>query len=307
MKMKIVLLLTLLITSCDELETALPPEITVDPVPRILGADTSESTLTFGETYAALKTALTENENISVVAEVDHSNNAASVDLILPPTKIIFFGNPKLGTPLMQKNQLAGLDLPQKMLVFQEATDSVYLAYNNTEYLKNRHGLDDVATLPMIEGALKSFATGAGKGELEVALNNKVELGEGIITKTSNQNFVETYKSLRTAIEDNENLKIVAQLSHHANAESVDMELDPTRLIIFGNPKLGSPLMQNAQTTALDLPQKMLVWRDADKVVHVSYNDPAFLVKRHGITENKETLETIATALDNLSNVAVGN
>lgn len=59
----------------------------------------------------ALRNTLEANPNISIVAEVDHQANAASVDLTLNPIRIIFFGNPKLGTPLMQKNQLAGLDL----------------------------------------------------------------------------------------------------------------------------------------------------------------------------------------------------
>jgi len=85
------------------------------------------------------------------------------------------------------------------------------------------------------------------------------------------------------------------------------MDLNPTRLIIFGNPNLGTPLMQNSQTTALDLPQKMLVWQDDADVVHVSYNDPAYLVKRHGITDNENILSTITMALDNLSNVAIMN
>ncbi|WP_233357660.1 DUF302 domain-containing protein [Haloflavibacter putidus] len=54
------------------------------------------------------------------MTEIDHSQNATSVDLELPPTQVIFFGNPNLGTPLMQKNQLAGLDLPQKVLFYED-------------------------------------------------------------------------------------------------------------------------------------------------------------------------------------------
>ena len=127
-----------------------------------------------------------------------------------------------------------------------------------------------------------------------------------IITKTVNGSCDEAYSRLRSAIDGNPNLRIIAELDHQANAASVDLELRPTRIIIFGNPNLGTPLMQNAQTTALDLPQKMLVWTDAEGVGHVSYNDPAFLVERHGITENEEVLTINTGALDNLSNAAVG-
>ena len=308
MKMKIFLIAALVFTACTELDTATPPGINIiDNTPNILGMNSVESSATFEETYSALKNALDDNPNVGVVAEVDHTGNAMSVGLTISPTKLIFFGNPNLGTPLMQKNQLAGLDLPQKILVFQDIIDTVFLAYPNTEYLKSRYGLDSVETLATIAGALENFSKNAGQGELNIANNSAVALEEGIISKMSNQSFGDTYRSLKSAIEENENLTIVAEVNHRANARDADLDLDPTRLIIFGNPNLGTPLMQNAQTAALDLPQKILVWRDAESVVYVSYNDPEFLAKRHGIIGNNEILETISNALNNLSNIATGN
>lgn len=285
------------------------PDETEEPTsnpPNVLGMDYTRSKVSVDETYAALRGTLEANPNISIVAEVDHQANAASVDLMLNPTKIIFFGNPNLGTPLMQKNQLAGLDLPQKIVVYQNNGEEVYAAFNNTTYLSTRHGLDGVETLPMIQGALTNLSTGASQDTIVGAENSMAELEEGIITKTVNGSCDDAYSRLRAAIENNPALKIIAELNHQANAAKVDMELNPTRIIIFGNPNLGTPLMQNAQTTALDLPQKMLVWTDGEGVAHVSYNDPAFLVKRHGITENEEVLQTVTGALDKLSRVAVG-
>jgi len=78
--------------------------------PKVVGFDYSENQIAFEEVYGFLRNSIENNPNIKIVAEVDHSANAASVGLELPPTKIIFFGNPNLGTPLMQRNQLAGLD-----------------------------------------------------------------------------------------------------------------------------------------------------------------------------------------------------
>lgn len=281
-------------------------EIQSNP-PNVLGMDYTRSKVSLDDTYTALRNTLEANPNISIVAEVDHQANAASVDLMLKTTKIIFFGNPNLGTPLMQKNQLAGLDLPQKILVYQNEADEVYAGFNNTTYLSTRHNLDGVETLPMIQGALTKLSTGASQDSIVAAESSTAELEEGIITKTVNGSCDEAYNRLRAAIANNPALKIIAELDHQANAASVELELNPTRIIIFGNPNLGTPLMQNAQTTALDLPQKMLVWTDGEGVAHVSYNDPAFLVKRHGITENEEVLETVAGALNKLSDVAVGN
>ena len=280
-------------------------ELTSNP-PSVLGMDYTKSKSSVNDTYAALKSALEANPNIGIVAEMDHQENAASVDLNLNPTKIIFFGNPNLGTPLMQQNQLAGLDLPQKIVVYQNDVEEVYVAFNNTTYLSTRHGLDSIGTLPMIQGALTNLSTGASQDTIVAAVNSIANLEEGIIVKTINGSCDEAYSRLRAAIANNPALKIIAELDHQVNAASVDLKLNPTRIIIFGNPNLGTPLMQNTQTTALDLPQKMLVWTDDDGIAHVAYNDPTFLAKRHGITENEEVLTTIANALDKLSDVAVG-
>lgn len=309
----LLLLLTTTILSCGDDNTVGtnnntndPEEITSNP-PNVLGMDYTKSKVSVDETYTTLRSALEANPNISIVAEVEHQANAASVDLLLNPTKIIFFGNPNLGTPLMQKNQLAGLDLPQKILVYQNEVGEVYAGFNNTMYISSRHDLEGVETLPMIQGALTNLSTGASQDSIVAAANSKADLEEGIITKTINGSCDEAYSRLRAAIANNPALKIIAELDHQANAAKVGLELNPTRIIIFGNPNLGTPLMQNAQTTALDLPQKMLVWTDGDGVAHVAYNDPAFLAKRHGITENEEVLKTITGALDKLSEVVVGN
>ena len=274
--------------------------------PNVLGMDYVRSMVKADDAYAALKSALEVNPNIGIVAEVDHQANAASVNLILNSTRIIFFGNPNLGTPLMQKNQLAGLDLPQKIVIYENEQKEVYAGFNNVTYLSTRHNLEGVETLPTIQGALTNFSTESCSGTHVEAENSTTELEEGIITKNVNGNCNAAYKRLRTAIENNPALTIIAEVDHQENAANVGLELNPTRIIIFGNPNLGTPLMQSAQTTALDLPQKMLVWTDDDGVGHVSYNDPKYLAKRHGIVDNEDTLTTISGALDNLSNVAVG-
>ncbi len=131
----------------------------------------------------------------------------------------------------------------------------------------------------------------------------EISKSQGVITKVSSQNFEDTYSTLVEIITNNPNLKIVAQLDHQANATSVGLELNPTRVIMFGNPKLGTPLMQNSQIIGLDLPQKVLVWQDAEGVVNVSYNDPEFIKLRHNVDGNENILQTVTKALDNISKV----
>jgi len=126
----------------------------------------------------------------------------------------------------------------------------------------------------------------------------------GIITKVSTQNFEDTYNKLRGIIRDNPNLKIILELDHQANAASVDLELSPTRIILFGNPKLGTPLMDSGTYVGLDLPQKILV-SEREGVVSVSYNDPGYLQKRHHIEGQEKVLNKVSQALDKISTAAI--
>lgn len=271
-------------------------------LPDVDGLAISQSENNFDDTYNAVRTALQKNDNIGIVVEVDHSSNAASVNLELPNTKVILFGNPNLGTPLMQENQLAGLDLPQKILIYEQDGD-VFAAYNSTGYLVNRFNLSGM-TLGQIEIALNNIVTAATNVVPTIPGDETVDFSEGVVTVDSNKPFNSTYSSLKAAIESDINLTIVAESDHQANGESVGKTILPTKLIVFGNPKLGTPLMQSKRTIAIDLPQKMLVWQDKTGITHISYNDPDFLADRHGIDGNTEILATISDALVSLSKAA---
>lgn len=86
-----------------------------------------------------------ESNGLNVFATVDHAQNAAAAGLELPPTRVVLFGNPKAGTPLMQCQQSIGIDLPQKLLIFEDE-QGVQIAYNDPRYLGGRHRLDGCGT-----------------------------------------------------------------------------------------------------------------------------------------------------------------
>lgn len=119
----------------------------------------------------------------------------------------------------------------------------------------------------------------------------------------SQQDFQKTYDKLKGIISNNPNLKILLELDHQANASSVDLKLEPTRIILFGNPNLGTPLMQSGDFTGLDLPQKILV-SERNGVVSISYNDPGYLKERHQIKGQDEVLGKVIGALDKISTAA---
>lgn len=302
-KLKFLFAILFVLASCsDDDDNGENQGETIDP-PTATGIVYFQSALNMEDAYSNLKTALENNENISIVQELNHSNNATSVNMDLAPTRIIFFGNPALGTPLMQTNQLAGLDLPQRVLFYEEEND-VFALYNSTEYLASRFGLANVETLPQISQALNSLVGSAVNSKANQTNSQTVELHEGIISVESSLDFETTYSNLKSNIEANENLSIVAELDHQQNAASAGLELRPTTVIMFGNPNLGTPLMQSTRSIGLDLPQKMLVWEDEEGKVFISYNDPQFLKERHQLEGQEEEIEQISNALQMLANSA---
>lgn len=128
----------------------------------------------------------------------------------------------------------------------------------------------------------------------------------GLVIKKSKFDFDTTYAKLYEVLDSNPNLKILLELDHSKNAVSKDLKLRPTKIILFGNPLLGTPLMQASATAAIDLPQKIVVFEENNKVV-VVYNDPLYLKNRHGIDNSDEVLTKIAGALNKITDVAVGN
>ncbi len=257
--------------------------------------------------FVALDTKLSAAEPIGIFARIDHAANAPA-ELPLRPTRLILFGNPDLGTPVMRANQLAGIDLPQKILIYQDATQHTRVAYNGTDYLAQRHGVGNVRTLPAMSAALKTFAETAAGGAVPAASGTgSVGRGEGLVSVQSNADAAATFERLRSAVAENPALKVIGELDHAANAAKAGLGLRPTRLLVFGNPALGTPLMRAAQTLAIDLPQKMLVYTDAADRTFVVYNDPAFIARRHGAQGVEETVAKVADALAKLAATAAGN
>lgn len=123
----------------------------------------------------------------------------------------------------------------------------------------------------------------------------------GLVTVSSDRSFDRTLSDVETNIELNENLTLIEVVDHAQSAERFGMDLRPTTLLIFGNPRLGSQLMQENQTIGIDLPQKMLIWEAEDGSVNVTYNDPRWLAERHGIEGQEDTLNAISNALESLA------
>jgi uncharacterized protein (DUF302 family) len=110
----------------------------------------------------------------------------------------------------------------------------------------------------------------------------------GLISLISPYDAATTANRLEEVLRAN-GMNIVARVDHAQAAAGAGMELRSTELLIFRNPQAGTPLMQRSQTAAIDFPQKALVWQDGQDQVWISFNDPDYLMKRHGIDCMTET------------------
>lgn len=126
----------------------------------------------------------------------------------------------------------------------------------------------------------------------------------GLITKSSSFDVKTTVDRLKKIFRK-KGITIFATVDHAAGGNRVGIPIPPTVLVIFGNPKLGTPLMQSSRTVAIDLPQKALVWKDARGTVWLTYNNPYYLAKRHGIKDRAKILAKIAGVLNKLTNAAI--
>ena len=114
---------------------------------------------------------------------------------------------------------------------------------------------------------------------------------KGIIDKPSNHSVDQTVENLKDILQS-KGIKLFALVDHSGEAEKVGIKMRPTKLLIFGSPKAGTPLMLAAPTVAIDLPLKLLVWEDGQGKVWISYNSLEYLKERHGLPQ--ELLQNIA-------------
>jgi len=126
--------------------------------------------------------------------------------------------------------------------------------------------------------------------------------GNGLTTTSSAHSVRETIDRLEAAV-TSKGMTIFARIDHGAGARQAGLQLRPTELLIFGNAKAGTPLMQSQQTLGIDLPLKALAWEDADGKVWLTCNDPAWLAARHSVAANATT-DAMAAGLAALSKQA---
>lgn len=265
-----------------------------------VGLATAQSRFDFETTWTRLTTAIDGNPNLRTIAVVDHAAAAAAAGLDLPPNRLVVFGNPAIGTPLMADERRIGIDLPQKILVWGD-NEAVCVGFNSAGYLRAR-GVGDLPQLDVIDMALPGLA-GAATGTLVMPAEQPAS-APGFVVAASANDFETTWSKLIAVIEASP-ANIAFTVDHDANSGGV---LGGTRLAVFGNPNLGTPLMQREPTAGIDLPLKILViereGRGSETIVEVIATPVSDLGQRHGLAPNDTVLMPLVGAINRFIEVA---
>ncbi|MGR5208119.1 MULTISPECIES: DUF302 domain-containing protein [Vibrio] len=139
---------------------------------------------------------------------------------------------------------------------------------------------------------------------LAAVLASFTVLAQESLIRVASQHSVQDTADKLVSIAQEKGLNVFARINHHENADKADMLLRPTEVIVFGNPKVGTPLMLCSQEVAIDLPQKVLVYEDVHGQAWLVYNNPDYLKLRHNIEGCDEVLARVSSVLGQLTNAA---
>lgn len=230
-----------------------------------------------------------EQQGFIIALTVNHSAAAASVGLKLAPNQVIFARPPKiLEKKLLRKSETIGLDLPLKFQVFESSNGSINLSVNTLGYLIDRH-----------EVSIRDFVLRMTDKLIE-QFNTTPEKGHGLVSVESLLSVEDTVQALQDAISVNPAVRIPLVLDYGKNRNSFPV------LIVFGNPNVGTLLMQADPRMGIDLPLKFLVWKGKHGQVKITYTDPHFSAGRVNLQGQDGRLDAIAKSLNKLAMIGAG-
>ena len=240
-----------------------------------------------------------EQQGFTIPLTVNHTVAATRVNLDLAPIQVIFARPSRfLEKRLLRKSETIGLDLPMKFLVFEDSDGAVKLSVNTLGYLIDRHKIRirDVA-LRLTSNLISQFASTDREQQ-------------GLLSVKSSQSVDDTVQALQDAITANPAVRIPLVLAYgnrNTRPGHERHQRSSSKLIVFGNPNVGTPLMQADPRIGIDLPLKFLVWKDKQGQVMVTYNDPHFIARRIDLQGQDARLDAISKTLNKLALAGAGD
>ena len=230
---------------------------------------------------------LTASASLSKVVDIDHSRLGQQAGSAMPPARVLIFSDSQLESELIKLNPLVALDLPLRVLAFEDGRDNVSkIIYNNFDYLISRYQLD-AGSLSELREKYNEDMSLAIKGLPPTAVASfpsDAMSPDGIVTIESPYGYEETIERVNAAINAQSDTLHFGTVDFQANARALGIETAPTYLILFGGPAPGGKAMLESPTLGLDgFCQKFLIWEDSSGRINLSFNDLLALADRQGV------------------------
>lgn len=225
--------------------------------------------------FNSLKLNVQKTVNLTQTHEIDHSRLGKEAGGIMPPSRVLIFSDEKLDSELIQLNAKVALDLPLRVLAYQDIeSGEASIIYNNFEYLKSRYQLGEQPKISVhYQQSIDSAISGIPTKNIN-AFNNNAMQPDGITTITSAYDFETTKSKVLAGIASQGDAVSFGEIDFQARAINHGISLRPNTLLLFGGPAPGAKAMKEAPTLGLDaFCQKFLLWQDKSGTTHLSFND----------------------------------
>lgn len=252
------------------------------------------------------KSYVNTDRTLEISTDIDHAENAKNVDLELGFNQVFFVDNPRYSVPLIDENPLMALEFPIR-IGFYEINDDKFVVARSEDYFLKRYGLVNSAALRSIGTLSETFLKQSSKAAYTQKSPIDSLENNGIISLKSSKNYKETVASIQKLIEGNEDLSLFESKDFAKDAQEIGAELKPLHLFIFGNPKVGTQLMQQNPNFSIDLPLKVLVEENGDKEVLVHYQNLSFTAELHNEKFENDLPNKITKNLKDMLTEAISN
>lgn len=256
--------------------------------------------------FQTLQANVRDRADLEVIVDIDHARLGAKAGSPMPPSHVLIWSDPALEATILKHNPLAAVDLPLRILAYEnQETGKAAVIYNTYEFVARRHSLpEDAAIRKGYESAVATAVKGVPESAISKFPSDAIP-NAGLVTLTCPYSFEGTEKRVRDAIAANADTVFFGDVDFAAHSKTLGVELPPLKLLLFGGPGPGGRAMASAPTLGLDaFCQKLLIWQDEKGTVHVTFNDLQALADRQGVSGglplrviNGRVRETFSAAL----------
>ena len=225
-----------------------------------------------------------EGQGFEIVTTVNFKLAAASIGVEIRPTTVIIATNPSLETPLIRRRQTVALDFPSKFLVFEDAEGKIQLRHSTVGALIDRHNIE------LRDEKFRKY---------DDLLDQFGNQDNGMVMVKSRQSVDDTVEALFSRLQELGLMIFVPNgIDFREQAFQNGGYIRQTRLVMFGTPAVGIPLVENTQSIGLDLPAKFLIFEDENGQVFIAFNDPRFLARKHNLQRDADPTMSLDARLE---------